>query len=327
VLQWQDGKLVDLAPPVDEPHMFFVAPAGGGRPLFPYGVHVEYLDENNDGLKEIVIVQLQNDNWGCTWTLRRIFGWNGTRYQFQNHKRDYEAVQGCEIRLAETAMWEDDYETAIEHYQQGLKLATTDEYFFGDPEELARYATTRLVLAYTLIGRDEEANTLIDQLRSREDDSQTLTEFIDAIRSNLGDASAMCQAAHDVFVFTCPFDTDTCLGSPLNTIVGYTTENSGYGVGHPALSFPAATAAGCDPVMPLYNELDAIPFDTDEVITKQLEARGLNILKSMQFDLNHDGVDEWLIWLTSPIPALFFMLNLTMSIINFLIRKSLILAL
>ena len=105
VLQWQDGKLIDLAPPNDAPNdIFYIAPAGGGSPLFPNGVHVEYVDKNGDDKKEIVIFQEQNDNWGCTWTQQRIFSWADSDYRFINQERSYNNVQGCAIRQAEEGL-------------------------------------------------------------------------------------------------------------------------------------------------------------------------------------------------------------------------------
>ena len=308
VLQWRGGKLIDLTPPSDDPdHIFYSSPAGGGYPpLFPYGVHIEYPDKNRDGIREITIVQNQGDNWGCTWTLRRNYGWNGTAYRFDNEERSYNEVQVCEIRWAEEAMWKGDYQTAIKHYERGLEFPPTEEYFSEEPIELKRYITARLALAYTLAGHTTEAEAVIQYLSPREDDSATLTKFIEAVKSNLGSPANMCQAAHDAFVFECPNGTDACLGSPLNMIVGYTLENSGYGAHHPALSFPSASSAGCDLSYPVQDDLNSNPLRSAESPGRQLETRGERVLKALHFDLNKDGIEEWLVWLAKPVPALFF---------------------
>ncbi len=245
ILNWQDGQLVDVGPTWPN-RIEYAAPAGGGWTLFPVGVRVDFPDENADGSREVVIEQEQRDNWGCEWLLRRIFAWDGTAFSLSDTTRTESVVRGCEIRAAEERMWLGDYQAAITHYERALDLPTVDDDRYLSAEELNRYATARLALAYILTGQGERAEATLAALPEQPDESPVLTNFIAAVRGNVDDPSAACQAAYDVFASACVPGTDMCLGSPLIVIVGYTLENSGYGAGSPSLAFPAPEQAGCD---------------------------------------------------------------------------------
>lgn len=67
VLRWQNGELVNVASRSSYPDgMGYDAPAGGGSPLFPYGVSLRFVDDDGDDKREIIIQQNQSDNWDCT---------------------------------------------------------------------------------------------------------------------------------------------------------------------------------------------------------------------------------------------------------------------
>ena len=77
VLQWQDGELVDIAPslpPADnfDELMMYEAPAGGGSPLFPYGVSVDIQDVDNNNTTEIIIYHDYRDTWNCEFAPQEI---------------------------------------------------------------------------------------------------------------------------------------------------------------------------------------------------------------------------------------------------------------
>ncbi len=305
VLHWQDGRLVDLAPHDDSltdrnQEMSYSAPAGGGSAgvLYPHGVSVSLEDTDHNGTVEVLIRQEQFDNWGCTWTSYRTFAYNESHFGLTKSERDYDEVQGCEIRAAEEALWEYDLTSAIQHYERALTLEPTDEYFFGDPEELAGYAHARLAVAYALAGRREEAARTLATLPTRDNYSPTLNAFIAAVESHLGDLMQVCLAAYTAFTFECPPETDACLGSPVNAKVGETVENTGYDFGGPWNTFPDPSRAGCDIGVTL--NMSASP-------AAQLEAAGVTINQTRQLDLDGDGHDEWLIWFVSPDPKPLFL--------------------
>ncbi len=246
VLLWQNGQLVNVAPEDDLEGMEYQSPAGGGSPLFPYGVSISFEDEENDGLMSVIIRQEQSDNWGCTWTLRRVFDWDGDHYAFSASERANNAVRGCSFRAAEESMWSHDYQAASGHYDRAFTLLPDENVPFVDHAELERYATARLVLAYSLAGRHDEAAAAIELIDPRPEDSPTLMAFISVIENTLGNAPSMCRAAYEAFSFD--FTTqDGATGSPLNTIVGYTIENFGNPPNHPSHGFPLPARAGCDP--------------------------------------------------------------------------------
>lgn len=248
VINWRDDELVKVAGDDGNPIIYY-APAVARAPLFPYGVSVHYEDTDGDGSREIVIEQEQRDNWGCEWILRRSFAWDGSAFSLNNNTRTESVVRGCAIRAAEERMWLGDYQAAIDHYERSLTLAAADDHGYFSTEELNRYATARLALAYILTGQSERAEDILADLPDQPDESPVLTTFISAVRGNTDDPAAACQAAYDVFNFECVPETDMCLSSPLNVIVGYTLENSGYSSGSPRLSFPSAEHAGCNPVL------------------------------------------------------------------------------
>jgi hypothetical protein len=314
ILQWLDDTLVNIAPEFDgfehlSQELFYDAPSGAGRFLFPYGVEVSYEDVNDDGITEVIIDQRQTDNWGCSWTYHRVFSWNDSQYFLNSDERIYDDVQGCEFRAAEEAMWSRDLETAIHHYERGLTLTPTEEYWNGNPEQLVRYATIRLALAYRLAGQGESASAIIGDLAISSEDSSLLNDLAAAVDSNAGNDIAMCLAARNVFDFDCTVGTDMCLGSPLNTIVGYTMEHFGEDIHHPSLSYPSPTSAGCDIRIPLAAQVESATLSADRTPTDLLEEMGFEIVRSLHIDLNMDGQDEWFVWLNLPGPALFFTVN------------------
>jgi hypothetical protein len=119
----------------------------------------------------------------------------------------------------------------------------------------------------------------------------------------------MCLAARDVFDFDCTVGTDMCLGSPLNTVVGYTIEHFGEDIHHPSLSYPSPTSAGCDVSIPLTTQLESATLSADWTPTDLLEEMGFEVVRTLHVDLNSDGQNEWFVWLNLPVPALFFTVN------------------
>ncbi len=243
VLQWHDGAFRAGL------YIDYASPAGGGMQLFPSGVSVHFEDTDGNGSREIIVRQEQGDNWGCTWTLERVFGWNGAMYSLTRDTRAFDLVSGCEVRAAEEAMWRRDYESAVEHYERAYTLPPVAEWWWLDAfdTEQARYTAARAAIAYTLIGQHEAAESLVDSVPPRNEDALTLAAFIQAVRETLGDPDAMCQAAYNVFDFNCVSGTDSCLGSPFGIIVGATAENIGYYPSHPAYHAPEPEFAGCNP--------------------------------------------------------------------------------
>jgi tetratricopeptide (TPR) repeat protein len=310
ILQWQDGEFVDLAPRdyelEDGQWMSYSAPAGGGSRnfLFPFGVEVDFADIDDNGTVDILINQEQQDNWGCTWQYQRTFSFTGEGFALADAQRNYNAVQGCDIRSAEEAMWAGDIELAITHYENALQFPPPEQSLSGSAYERRGYAQARLAIAYSLAGRAEQAADAIAGLIPDEAYSQTLNDLIQAIQYNLGDPVQVCQAAYDVFNFECAPGTDACLGSPLKiNQVGVTVDNfdsSNRNV------FPSPARAGCDPAVPLHSQLTAVDLSTDITPPEHLTALGYAVLDAQQFDLNQDGQPEWLVWVEAPVPGIFF---------------------
>ncbi|MBL8164134.1 MAG: hypothetical protein JNJ61_19250 [Anaerolineae bacterium] len=308
VLHWKNGRLVDIAPQGDgREQMRYDAPGGAAGPLFPNGVTISFTNEDGNGTQEVIIQQRQGDNWGCTWLLRRVFAWDGHAYSLQSRERFDNEVAGCEIRAAETALWSGDYDAAIVHYERAFTMPFAGEEVSIVPTEsvLLPYAKTRLALAYTLTGQGESAASVIAEVAGVTDYPPVLTQFIWAIADNLGSALATCRAAYNSFAFECSPGTDTCVGSPLDVIVGTTLESFGEAPNSRHLSFPSPLQAGCDMGLMLRDQLAADPLRLDTSAPEQLAVIGFSIQESWNFDLNGDQHDEWLIKFELPIPALF----------------------
>lgn len=302
ILNWRDGELVDVAPPqvvnglpAGDTAIQYDAPAGSGQFVFPYGVSIDYVDDDSDGTRDILIHQEQHDNWGCTWTQLRAFGWQEDTYTLMRSERVWNDVRGCEIRAAETAMWARDYQGAIPHYERAFTLPVP-QIRYAAYEVLDRYATARLALAYTLAGQYDDATAVSGSLSVLPDERSALVTFIPAITEHLGDARAMCLAAYDAFSFECPPETDACSGSPIRDLtIGTTLENPGDFPDSARNGFPPASSAGCDPMILLRDDLLAAPLTVDRSPVDQLEARGYAVQNAMSLDLNLDGAHEWLI--------------------------------
>lgn len=235
VLQWQDGRLIDLA---ENFLIDYEAPAGGGRqPVFPYGVAVDLQDANADGKTNIVIRQHKYDNWRCTWTQTRVFGWQNDILSLLSHTRTDDQVKGCAWAAAEEAMWASDYATAIAWYERAQTLPFAEEFtsdFWEDyTNTVWEYAQLRLALAYALTHQDEKARETIYSLQNVGIRSDAGHQMSAVLWSNIGEAPAdICQAAYGLWFgyIDAPLEymeSDAMQYSsliPTEAILGYTRE-------------------------------------------------------------------------------------------------------
>lgn len=106
ILQWRGGSLARITPPFefgDDTTLHYVAGAGGGRPLFPYGVEVGFSDTDGNGVIDVVVTQTHPDSLGCNPLETRVFAWDEASQIVRLTHQDwvYEATPACAARLEE----------------------------------------------------------------------------------------------------------------------------------------------------------------------------------------------------------------------------------
>jgi hypothetical protein len=196
ILQWQDGRLVDLT---ENGRIVYIASAENGSPRFPHGGTVTLKDVDGNGTIDIQFVQKQEyDNWGCTWTQTQNYGWQESRYGLLEETREYDPVIGCAWREAETAMWQHDYDTAITEYKRAATLP-----YVSSPtnDALHEYTRVRLALAYVLSHRPEDARNTLQDLTAGGITSTTVQQMASLLVQMIETASdaEICQAMYDVW--------------------------------------------------------------------------------------------------------------------------------
>lgn len=267
ILQWRDGKLVNLAPRYENwqerqiKAMEYIAAAGGGQPLFPHGVSVDFRDVNNDAKIEVIIDQEYTDNWECDVSDSRIFAWDAKvqEYRLSDHIREYADSAGCALRSAQAAMWERNYEAAIPLFERSMALSeekSTEENVTQWEMEFVRakevYAKVRLALAYSFVGRNEDAAELLKRLEAPKD-YPPINELVTAAQT----AYAKSKNTYDLCLTMYEIFGNYIKNDPLGlSDWGTTTE---YIV--PMVSVTAlpsyAHAAGCD-----INQFEEVPTPT-----------------------------------------------------------------
>jgi hypothetical protein len=307
ILQWYENRLIDLAPQYEsyddiDKELFYDAPAGGGgAPLFPRKVQVRIENIDDDKSLEIVIQQTHTDNWDCDADEIRIFKWDEQVHLYQLGTQDwnYANSAGCSLRNAQAAMWENNYSAAIPLLERSLEQFAAQE--FDDPNSYeaksnrryAAYASVRLALAFSLVGRSDDASRILNLIQVPDDlfMATLVQRSQEAYREQK--SFDLCLAMYDVAAG----DFFRYFGS-FNVWLGLIQNDpvSGIGVGYPT-GDPGL--AGCDVDLLIGDEIQSQPFSTQSSPLEKLTEDGITVGKSFRADLNEDGIDEWMIWLPS----------------------------
>ncbi len=317
ILQWQDNKLIDLAPQYEsyadhDKELDYSSPAGGGgSPLFPFGVDVRIENVDDDPSLEILINQQHTDNWGCNGQETRVFKWDEHvhLYQLEHQEWQYEDSAGCSLRQAQAAMWQHDYVAAISFFERSLEqfseqdFADISSYEAESNRRFAAYASVRLALAYSLTGHPEYATRILNSIQPPSDDmfmGNLITRAQEAYQEQ--NSFDLCLAMYDVTSteYHRYFDSyNAWLGLIVNDPV------SGIGAGYPSAD---PELAGCEINQLIDEILQSQPFNISSSPIEILNASGATIDKSFHADLNSDGIDDWLIWFSAKwIPPMFFL--------------------
>jgi len=179
VVGWRGNQLVSLAI-VDDP---------------------VFRDLDGDGIDELVATDEKVDNWGCGIRAMTVIRWNGTRYEWQ----PYQEQLNCLARYAEEAMWNGDFATAVEFYNEFIQqhqaefdLYITCAAFCGPGRDVVifKYFQARRIIAYTLLGQSEHAQTLLNALKNMPEISDFSRALLDV---NTINAETLCMAAYNYF--------------------------------------------------------------------------------------------------------------------------------
>jgi len=156
VLQWRGNRLVEIS------DIFYLAPAGGGAPLFPSGVDVEYDDLDGDGTIEIIVHQAKEDGCNSEWTT--VYTWIRTVARFIQREKPTLTLNDtliCALQPANIAWWEGRYPDAIRDYQRFLDAAINTSNY-GSTNAMVLNARVKLALSYALLGQTDQASDELD---------------------------------------------------------------------------------------------------------------------------------------------------------------------
>ncbi len=305
VLGWQQDGLVDLVPeydPVSGNHAdttLFGAPEADCSETGPYPLTVswEFLKPDSATPARILQSQRFEDNWKCQRTETRTFEWDAAtqRYHYVETGIVYaEATQNCVQRNAEEIMWTGDYAAAIPIFERALTLETLDvnlDESFNYPRSLNQYLRARLALAYLMTGQGDRADPLLEALTNETIQDVAIDRLVDALstsRENNLSPLEICVAAYGRFTFESYPATDRIP----QIRVGYTGDDLFYNGNNPY----QPENIGCDAPGLLRSTLDAKPIEIGLSPVTYLQNLGLAVQRSLETDLNDDGVSEWLIW-------------------------------
>lgn len=320
ILGWRGGDLIDLALLGDGSQYPYSVTAYGEESFgcdnaVPRDVTWEFSNIDDDAAQEILQHQLYQDNWQCIIRTTKVIDWDADtdRYVQIDEQRDFlEDSQNCARRQAEEAMWDGNYEDALEHYERALMLSPyidpdennseVDEYY----REQARnrriaydqYHMGRMALAYQLTRQPEQARPILESLSQQEFSYEPIEYFVQALIAAPDTPFGACLAAYTTFAQHYRSSSSTTY------LLGVTQEQyyNSY------VSYSPARI-GCDVLPMLANELNSRTFTADRLPEEHVSDLGLRVRKVIHADLNGDGQDEWLVWTESPMNPFFFALD------------------
>ena len=289
ILSWRDDALVNIFPE-------------NGYFYFPQPFEVDNFDSESD--LEIRQIETEHDNWRCEWATVNLVDWDGEIFVRTEGELTYAETLGCAMREAEQLLWENNAEDAIPIYEEGLQLGFPEEVIADNLAyyvELEQYAQIRLALAYALVGRVDEAIDLLNTIQTESIPSIALQQMVDAMLQAERNPLAMCVGAYNVFD---EYDDSfhSYIRDYITIEIGRLDNIQGMMDNYP----PEGALAGCNAPSLIDALLTEITFPSSESPVDQLEALNIDVQQAEQFDLNNDGIDEWLVWTVARVEPLFF---------------------
>ncbi len=170
ILTWRDNHLVQIFN-----GKWACEGAGGGYSLQTVGLY--YINLDNDEALEIEQRQNDGNTWGCKWVDTITYDWDGENYVEVGSKRTIEENFLCDVGRAEQLMWDHNAHAAIPFYEMALRSGLNAEI----DSELNQYVRARLVLAYMLVERRDDARTLLNELKTEIPTSEMMASMLNSM--------------------------------------------------------------------------------------------------------------------------------------------------
>lgn len=296
VLAWQEDKLINLAPD-----------SLGFNNYFYESSSWEYANLDKDDAIEIFKINKHANNWHCQYESHYIYDWDAEIEQYVESEPTVIIPDsyGCLWTDAEEAMRQDDFETALPLYEKGIQLALKEDFQVHELE-LLQYIQIRQILAYALSGNTEIATQNLLNLLNQEnldDDIHELAENMAQAYIPDSNIISLCSSVYNYFYeYQIQYT-----NSPFSNMVGATYVDSElsdfYNTGI------VASSAGCDIVSMIESGLNDVDYPIGQSPSYTFEEKDIPITRTINFDLNLDGIDEWVLWVEADIPAFFFAPN------------------
>lgn len=313
ILGWRDGKLDYLAPTYYDPNkddeikqtVDFSYDESDCEGPYPYGIDWKFENIDDDAPMEILLAQRYVDNWICARTETRIFDWNESidSYDYMETKVDYaDDTQTCAQRDTEEVMWTGDYADAIPIFEHALTLKTGDLAIgesYNYLRALNQYLRVRLALTYMMSNQADLATPILEELATETPEDKAIGKFTDVmLDANKNGLSPLeiCITAYQTFTVGNPYPDNVP-----QIRVGYTGDDLYY-FNNPYQPENIA----CNASEMLFGTLTSahIPVETSPV--DYLGSLGVGVDRSLELDMNQDGVSEWLVWTEIPGNEVFF---------------------
>jgi hypothetical protein len=246
------------------------------------------------------------DNWGCSFEEVIISQWDAAEYIYVPGESQliFSDSPSCTWRAAEEAMWNKNYEVAVPLYETFLSEQVLEDDYASQARQYVKF---RLALAYAFVEQIHDASTLLDELATETPTTPDMGALIHALKNAYQeqDELTLCTAAYNFFS---RYVTPTGLyEGPIGGYVGQTLIDHEMFVYYPSSSNPARS--GCDILSIIDNRLTTHTFTLDRSLDEQLNDLGLEVKSALNFDLNEDLQDEWIIQLEAEVGALLFVSN------------------
>lgn len=204
----------------------------------------EYRFQNTDTDEELEWVQVEymEDNWGCEWQIETVFDRDGQQYVKHPALEKWALSLNCALRDAEAGMSVRDYSKAISAYKLAVERFEAEINPSPEMRHYAAYSNERLVIAYALSGRIDDALLLLNSLTTAEYEGDTLASAMHAAAQTDSSAVSLCITAYETMQRITRYNsgrgTDLYRELP---ILGY-TEDLFYGLHLHEAGSPEATA-------------------------------------------------------------------------------------
>ena len=295
ILSWHEGSLINLGiTRRDAPdgllwnQLLTFSDVETIGDTLPATVTFDFLNLDGDDALEITISRPITNNWGCRRTETRRFDWDASEDLYLYHDTEivFDDSQNCLQQAAEEAMWEGDYNTAVDQFEQALTLpplSVEEDYLRERAQTRTQYLRARLAMAYRFIDQPDRTAPLLDELAAEDIADEAVAAYVEALRQS-EERVVWCAGAYTAFATHFP-----------SIAIGGTTDNPYYDG-----PFYDPAQVGCDAPAEIARWLEDADIRSDTSPVSWLAENGLPSDRTFAIDLNEDGQDEILVWLEVP---------------------------